>query len=1041
MNTLLQPIMTSIISTKAKHRTGNSGCGVRFDSVGILAFSPKLPEPVRAMENSPPFQRWVNGSDGPTSPVRGERSPRAYLSLSAVPAGLIPFARCSPTVETVGYFRMSLRDSTPRRISPGGFGARSRLTCYAGTAKDLRFPTRIGNCCGLNYAYRSVAVLALLMCALGIALSACAAGPALRQVKPAYSPPSLLRNGGFEESQNGKLTDWSAAQKGFALAAGQGRNGSRALFCENSDAKEWTGASQTLLLNRTNAIPLTVRGWSKAENVSGSPDSGYSLYVDIEYQDGAPLWGQTANFRTGTHDWQERELLIIPEKPVKSLTLHCILRGHSGNALFDDVSLAEAKAEGGAVIFEGVPIALDTPRRASSTAGSSIKVQAATKDGLVLKVGNGTVQSLRVGGKELAGPSPAGFLVRDVAAGSDFCTFNGGADSPELGLKLQAEFKARPDHIAVSGRISDTSGKDRAVTLLFALPIDATGWHWGEDIRSSRVISGNAALVNAVNVGCGATGTMSLYPLAAVYGEKEGLAIGLDMAQPAQYRLVCHPGTKQFYIAYDFGLVPEAERFPGAADFRFIIFRFDPGWGFRAAFQKYMSIFPESFRVRSSDQGIWMPFTDVSKVQGWQDFGFKYHEGNNNVPWDDEHGVLSFRYTEPMTWWMRMEKEIPRTTAETVQIRDELARSGKGHEAIMAQVTQPAAMWDDSGQPALTFRDTPWCNGAVWSLNPNPNLPAASGAGTEADGRPRYNAATVYWNNSVKQNLYGARAKGKQDGEYLDSIEGYVTTDLNFRREHFRYTSVPLTFATDSKRPALWKGLAVYEFTRWMSGEVHQMGKLMFANGVPYRLSFLCPWLDVLGTETDWLQNGKYRPASDSQMSLWRTMSGGKPYLLLMNTDYDRFTPELVEKYFQRSLFYGIFPSMFSHNASENPYWQNPKWYNRDRELFKKYIPLVKRVAEAGWQPVTLARCDNERIFVERFGPDKQGKVFWTLLNDATTRQSGQLQFGQLKFRDTPLVELISGAVFQPSKGEPLGVTLQPQEAKVIGCSVVPAVR
>jgi len=39
-----------------------------------------------------------------------------------------------------------------------------------------------------------------------------------------------------------------------------------------------------------------------------------------------------------------------------------------------------------------------------------------------------------------------------------------------------------------------------------------------------------------------------------------------------------------------------------------------------------------------------MPFTDVSTVQDWQDFGFKFHEGNNNVAWDKAHGILSFRY-------------------------------------------------------------------------------------------------------------------------------------------------------------------------------------------------------------------------------------------------------------------------------------------------------------------------------------------------------------------------------------------------------------
>jgi hypothetical protein len=254
------------------------------------------------------------------------------------------------------------------------------------------------------------------------------------------------------------------------------------------------------------------------------------------------------------------------------------------------------------------------------------------------------------------------------------------------------------------------------------------------------------------------------------------------------------------------------------------------------------------------------------------------------------------------------------------------------------------------------------------------------------------NAATSHWNDRLKQALYGPAAKGSLDGEYLDSLEGYVTAELNFRREHFRDTRVPLTFASDTKQPALFKGLAVFEFTQWLCDDVHRLGKLTFANGVPYRFPFLCPWLDVLGTETDWLRDGNYHPAALSQMDLWRTMSGPKPYLLLMNTDYDALTPDRVEKYFQRCLFYGMWPGMFSHNAAENPYWQNPKWYERDRPLFKKYIPQIKRVAEAGWKPVTAARCDNEKIVVERFGPDGGGACYFTLFNDTPLRQGGVLE-------------------------------------------------
>jgi hypothetical protein len=275
---------------------------------------------------------------------------------------------------------------------------------------------------------------------------------------------------------------------------------------------------------------------------------------------------------------------------------------------------------------------------------------------------------------------------------------------------------------------------------------------------------------------------------------------------------------------------------------------------------------------------------------------------------------------------------------------------------------------------------------------------------------------------------------GQLDGEYLDSLEGYVTANLNFRRDHFSHTTVPLSFSVDTREPALLKGLAVYEFTRWISGELHAMGKLCFANGVPYRFSFLCPWLDVMGTETDWLVNGQYQPSAHTQMGLWRTLSGRKPYLLLMNTDYAQFGTNLVERYFQRSLFYGMFPSMFSHNAAENPYWRNPAWYDRDRPLFRKYIPLIREVAEAGWSPVTEATCDAPLVLLERFGPTEDGTTYYTLFNDGSGYARGTLTLtreppeSQASLRAT---ELLGGQQL-PWIGQGWAFALEAQSAAVV---------
>src|SRR5690606_23059559 len=95
-----------------------------------------------------------------------------------------------------------------------------------------------------------------------------------------------------------------------------------------------------------------------------------------------------------------------------------------------------------------------------------------------------------------------------------------------------------------------------------------------------------------------------------------------------------------------------------------------------------------------------------------------------------------------------------------------------------------------------------------------------------------------------------------------------------------------------------------------------------------------------------------------------------KPYCFLMNTDFDRFPYELTERFMKRAVAYGFFPGFFSHNASEGHYFSRPALYERDRPLFKKYIPICTRLSQAGWMPITTVRPSDRRVVVERFGSD-----------------------------------------------------------------------
>lgn len=779
----------------------------------------------------------------------------------------------------------------------------------------------------------------------------------------------------LEAIENNRLAGVRPYNQGYEVRRGEGRRGSTAAYCDNSSGGKSMGLSWSFTLSQSKPEIVRMQGWSKAKDVQGNPDSNYSLYIDLVYTDGAVSWGHSTPFDAGSHDWRQETLLVIPEKPIERISCYALFRNKKGQAWFDDVSIQQAAAQPDLIRLDGIFV----QKNDVSPPIDSLRSLHTHDMDVTVNPSNGAVASMAV--KRTAAPDASmeeiplnktgdGFLLRDVKRGSDYFSFDEGTCEP-LDCRLELDIVDREEAVHIYGKLQSGHDSPRAMNLLYALPIDALGEKWGDHISQARTLSKPEDYHSWVEIGAGANGQLSRYPFACVYSNTCGAALGIDMGKPCQWRLGYSTEAGILYLSMDFGLHPETQNFPSAAEFHIVLYAFDPSWGFRAALDRYYQIFPAYFEVRSKDQGIWMPFTDVSTVEGWSDFGFKYHEGTNNIPFDDDAGILSFRYTEPSTWWMNMPKETPRTYEAAMEQVHRYAEDSNSRPSLRrnALALLSSGFHDENGRYRMLFRNEPWANGAVFSLNPNPDLP---GEVTEA---------SMLWNDELARRLYGEDARGIQDGEYLDSLEAYVTADLNYRVDHFRYTTTPLTFTMDSRAPVIHKAFSQCEFTRRLSEDMHARGKLLFANSVPYRFSFLCPPLDVMGTETNWVRNGKFAPDGEATMNYRRSLVGGKPYLFLMNTNFEYMTYEIVERYFQRCLFYGMHPSMFSHNAAEDPYWKNPALYNRDRPLFKTYIPLIKQIAEAGWRPVTRIRAGEEALRIERFGGDQENGIYITAMN------------------------------------------------------------
>ena len=239
----------------------------------------------------------------------------------------------------------------------------------------------------------------------------------------------------------------------------------------------------------------------------------------------------------------------------------------------------------------------------------------ATADGLELVAGDaGGIAQVRLDGNTVgaADRQISGLMVRDVAAGGPPVVVGGVRPSEQglrqegqleaLGLTVEADYRSKGDYLEIVGKVADVTGKDRAVTVYFAVPLSEGQWQWWDDVSRGRVQAEGEGELSYVEAGAeyGVNGMHSKYPLgAATLDGSAGLTLGVRMDEPVVHRIALNPPLRLLYIALDFGLVPEktVEGRPlSEAPFRILLWRHDPAWGFRSPSNATTSSFPSSSR-------------------------------------------------------------------------------------------------------------------------------------------------------------------------------------------------------------------------------------------------------------------------------------------------------------------------------------------------------------------------------------------------------------------------------------------------------------
>lgn len=698
----------------------------------------------------------------------------------------------------------------------------------------------------------------------------------------------------------------------------------------------------------------------------------YDAKTRHENLPGTPVVQQTVGkFKLAAGDWQtiDLDLADVERSEVQNIEVFLYETPYSYPHRFT-IELAGAFLTGPGsdqTCFDSHVYGAGALRGASGDAAGSIR----TTDGLELRLGGqGGIAEWSIDGKPLGDgrKQASGILLRDATAGAapvmagGKIAFHEGravqtATLNEAALKLDAEYVAQGDRIAVNGTVGSLRPADRAVTVYVAVPLAPAAWRWDKGPTKSSEPFGDVAAAACIEE------KLSDYPLCALNAPNvAGLTLAVRLDRPAVYRFVVNPAERLLYVAFDFALV-DGRRADGqpmsSAEFSVVVYRHDPQWGFRSALARYYKFFPEFFTDRVGRGGGWdigsHRAKDAQTPEQYASGGYRFDWGaaQSNAKWNHEHGVLNLLYIEPEFLQFSMGDEKTPSTAQTSKRLAALSqgddaqwskfdklhytRANCGHPwskqysglerrpflTCLLNAALKSGIYDAEGKPVLGLGYRPgWIGdtgfGAMIPCNLNPKIPQGKGS----VNNERCLAPVIKETE--------AATGVPVDGFALDC---FVSAPNDFRRDNFKYSSYPLSFDARTKRPMIPGSFSSVEWLKWM-GDIYRPRKMAFMANIFGPITFAAPHVDIFGKESPYVP----------QPELLRTLAYRRPitYLPYVNQ------PKTEVEY---NLLWGIYPGR-----------------GIDLAVLAPMIPVLDKLYAAGWEPVTQARATPESVRVERFG-------------------------------------------------------------------------
>lgn len=532
-------------------------------------------------------------------------------------------------------------------------------------------------------------------------------------------------------------------------------------------------------------------------------------------------------------------------------------------------------------------------------------------------------------------------------------------------MRFETQYRAHPGHLSaeVTVRSDGDRTEPRAFRLIWRLPLDATGWRWAAAPDEAEEISRDARYEDPLALGGHVVGR---FPLATISGPRTAIALATSLDPPALQGFSYD--ARGLSTTADLALSPEA---PDAiARLSFALYRHEPAWDFRAALERYYALFPDLFSGRAGRGGCWTLRLPDPEIEAPGDFGLAFYEchgaGEQDRAWCRQHGLRTFRYIEP--WGVRQtfpdagaREQMPPLEERLAQLRawareEQTDATWLGAPRNrMARAVLASVVIGPEGAPI--YREDLYSHWATWwQTNSDPDLPSP-------------NRADLCRETRIDPALEWA------DGIYVDSVSGAHTSQEDHAPDHLAAADLPLTFSLQTGTPIVLSGLAHGEFLTWLRDYLRERDRLLMFNMFTPATRLFGHLPDVTGCELT-------GPADLDRALAQRVYARHRPVsnLLQWKSAVLKRVPaassEEMREYFDNQLLYGFWPGISTAGGGAEPgyaglqrYFRTPELLERDRELFREYIPVFNALNEAGWEPVPYIRGEPG-LHVERFGDD-----------------------------------------------------------------------